>query len=119
MEQAASQYADAMDRYWRKKSAGAGVQERSGILSQIIKDFSGEGLDLSVAEKELAIAKSDKAKADMDLAVSWTYYQKISARGASIPEKIQLLSRMIERFARTGADLTDVKAELESLKFKK
>ena len=52
----------------------------------------------------------------MDLAIAWSYYQKIVARGSSTPERIQLLSRMIERFARSGVNLNHVKEELQSLR---
>lgn len=116
VKQTASRLADTMDRYWSRKSAGATVNERIAVLTQILKEFSGTGLDLSMAERELSIAKSDRAKAEVDLAVSWSYYQKIVARGANIPERIQLLSQMIERFARTGADLNNIRDELKSLK---
>lgn len=111
-----ARFADAMDKYWRRKSQGAGIEERIGILSQIEKEFSGAGIEISVTQKELAIAKSDRAKAEADLAISWSYYQKIVARGASVPERIELLSRMIERFARSGVDLTNVRDEMKSLR---
>jgi hypothetical protein len=119
LKAASSRFAESMDRYWRRKSEGAGVEERIGILTQILREYAGTGLEMSVAEKELAIAKSDRAKAEVDLAVAWSYYQKIVARGASVPERVELLSHMIERFARTGVDLTNVREELKSLRNRK
>jgi hypothetical protein len=119
LKAASSRFAESMDRYWRRKSEGAGMEERIGILTQILREYAGTGLEMSVAEKELAIAKSDRAKAEVDLAVAWSYYQKIVARGASVPERVELLSHMIERFARTGVDLTNVREELKSLRSRK
>lgn len=116
VKETAARFSEEMDRYWKRKAAGATVDERIGILTQVLKIFSGSGIDLSIAEKELAVVKSDRARAEMDLAISWSYYQKIVARGASVPERIELLSRMIDRFARTGADLTAVREELKALR---
>ena len=115
VKQMSERFAEAMDHYWKRKSAGASVSERLAILTQVLRDFENSGVDLSIAESEYEIAKSDRAKAETDLQVSWNYYQKIVARGASVPERIQLLGRMIERFARTGVDLTNLKTELKSL----
>lgn len=114
--QTAARFAEEMDHYWKRKAAGATVEERIGILTQVLKIFSGSGIDLSVAEKEMAVVKSDRAKAELDLAISWSYYQKIVARGASVPERIELLSKIIERFARTGADLSNLREELKALR---
>jgi small-conductance mechanosensitive channel len=115
VQQLSERFAEAMDQYWRRKSAGASVNERIALLSQILQDFENTEIDLSIAQSEYEIAKSDRAKAEMDLQISWSYYQKIVARGASVPERIQLLGRMIERFARTGVDLSNLKTELKSL----
>jgi hypothetical protein len=115
VQQLSERFAEAMDQYWRRKSAGASVNERIALLSQILQDFENTEIDLSIAQSEYEIAKSDRAKAEMDLQISWNYYQKIVARGASVPERIQLLGRMIERFARTGVDLNNLKTELKSL----
>lgn len=116
VKESSNRFADSMDRYWRRKSEGASVVERIGILNQILGEYEDSGVNLSMVRKELEFAKSDRSKAEMDLAVSWNYYQKIVARGVSIPERIQLLSRMIERFARTGVDITYLREELQALK---
>ena len=70
-------------------------------------------------EKELAGAKFDWSRAEDDLEVSWNYYNKIAARGATDSERIRLISRLIERFARTGLDLSNLRNELNSLKTQK
>lgn len=106
----------SMNMYWRRKSQGASLTEKIAVLTRVINEFSGTPVDLTTAEKELNIARSDRAKAEVDLSVSWSYYQKIVARGANVPERIQILSRMIKRFARTGVELDYLKDELDSLK---
>src|SRR5581483_8551054 len=98
-----------------EKVRRASVNERLALLTEILNGFQNSSVDVSIAQSEYEIAKSDRAKAETDLQISWNYYQKIVARGASVPERIQLLGRMIERFARTGVDLTNLKTELKSL----
>ena len=115
-EEIAARFAQALNRYWLRKSQEATVDERISILSQILKDFSDSEINLSQIEKELAVAKSDRAKAEVDLAVAWDYYQQMVARGASVPERIQLLSEMTIQFARTGADLKNILEELKALR---
>lgn len=118
-KESVSRFAGAMDRYWRRKSEGASIIERIELLTQILSEFNDSGASTAAAQKELDIAKSDRSKAEMDLAISWNYYQKIVARGVSVPERIQMLSRMIERFARTGVDVSYLREELNSLKGKR
>ncbi len=118
-KESVTRFAGAMDRYWRRKSEGASIVERIELLTQILSEFDNSGANTNTAQKELDIAKSDRSKAEMDLAISWNYYQKIVARGVSVPERVQMLSRMIERFARTGVDVSYLREELNSLKGKK
>lgn len=119
VKQLDTRIADKLNEYWKRKFAGATLDERIGILTQILRDFSDTGLDLSLIERELNSTKSEKARAEDDLEVSWNYYNKIAARGATVTEKIRLLSRLIERFARTGIDLTKLETELKVLKAQK
>jgi len=114
--EAAGRYGRLMERYWQAKSNGAALKERIGMLAGILKEFRPLGLDVSAAEAEYAVAISDRAKADADLSVTWTYYQKIAARGASLPERLEHLGRMMERFSRSGADLATVESELRALR---
>jgi len=111
-------FEQALDGYWRRKSQEAMVDERISILSEILKNFSGSQIDLSKVEQELAVAKSDRAKAEVDLGMEWNYYQQMVANGASIPERVQILSETILKFARTGADLTTILEELKALREK-
>ena len=117
-EELKERLAAAMDGYWRRKSQEATVDERISILSKIVKDFSDFKVDLSQVKEELAVAKSDRAKAEMDLAMAWDYYEQMVARGASVPERIQILSTITLKFSRTGADLTNVIEELKALREK-
>ncbi len=112
----ALRFAELMDKYWKRKSAGASNEERIALLRPILSEFRNKDFDVSVAENELAALERDKNRSDEDLAVSWNYYQKIAARGASVPERILLLNTMIERFSKTGADIARVRDELNSLK---
>lgn len=112
----AGQFAEEMERYWKKKSEGASSGERISILNRILADFGGKDLDVSVAENELAELEKDKTAAQEDLAVSWNYYRKIAERGASIPERVRLLETVISRFSKTGANVSEMREELNSLK---
>lgn len=114
--QTMNQFEELSNQYWVRKSAGALPKERIEILTRILEKFSDFDLDLSVMKSELAAAKSDLAKSEMDLSLSWSYYQKLSDRGASLSERIQLLNQMIKRFADTGVDLSNLHAELKSLR---
>ena len=112
----AARFAEAMERYWRKKSDGATIEERLVMLRQIVTNFNNPDLDISVAKNELAALESLKGSAEEDLAVSWNYYRKIAERGASVPERVLLLDAMISRFSKTAADLSEIRRELQSLK---
>ena len=119
VKQLDARISESMNKYWNRKFSGATISERIAILTQIVKEFSGTGTDLSSVEKELAGAKFDWSRAEDDLEVSWNYYNKIAARGATDSERIRLISRLIERFARTGLDLSNLRNELNSLKTQK
>ena len=110
---------ESMNAYWKRKLSNATFDERIGILTEILRKFSDTGIDLSVIERELSTTKSEKARSEDDLEVSWNYYNKIAARGASVTERIRLLSRLIERFATTGIDLTKLETELKIMKAQK
>ncbi len=116
LKAAASEFSNSMERYWKKKSSGASNEVRIGLLKQIAEKFKNMDVDISIALNELAELEAERSRSDEDLAVSWNYYQKIAARGTTIPERIMLLNAMNERFSKTGADLTRVRDELKSLK---
>ncbi len=110
------QYLVAMEGYKRKKVNGAQISERIEILNRIVDEFSRYGFNIADAMEELAMLKSDRAKSEVDLAFAWSYYQKVVVRGANIAERIGLLSQLVQRFVRTGTDLTVVERELKVLR---
>jgi len=116
LRELAARFAEEMERYWKKKSGGASSGERIAILKKILAGFGGKDLDVSVAEDELSELEKGRTAAQEDLAVSWNYYRKIADRGASIPERVRLLETLIGRFSKTGADLSEMRGELDSLK---
>lgn len=109
----------AIDRYWRRKLAGASLTERTRILNGIKEEFQGTNLDLTLIEKELETALSDARKAERELSSSWIYYQKVTIQGAGLPERIEILSQNIQKFAGTGVNLSHVVQELNTMKAQK
>lgn len=114
-----AQFGAAVDRYWKRKVSGAAITEKTAMLLKIKSDFSGTSVDLSLVENEIQELKSEVIKTEYELRDAWTYYQKIAVRGASVPDRIQILSQMIEKFARSGVNLNYVVQELRALQEQK
>ncbi len=116
------QFEEEFNRYLIRKAAGSTLIERVNILTEIVREFSqGEpgSYNFEIAKKDLEIIRSEKMTQETKFNSSWNNYMKLKAWGATVPDRIELLAEITERFAALGLDLTLVYEELQELKLQK
>ncbi|MBI4369338.1 MAG: type IX secretion system membrane protein PorP/SprF [Elusimicrobia bacterium] len=101
--------------YQRRSAGGAKASERIDLLEKIIIKYSGSGLDLKEAVRELAKLKMARAEVVKEFDASWDYYEQLATQEASQETRIELLQKIMEKYNGRDIDLSAVHQELEKL----
>lgn len=116
------QFEEEFNLYLIRKTAGSTLVERVKILTEINREFGREdygSYNFEIAKKELETILSEKMTQETKFNSSWNNYMKLKAWGAIVPDRIELLAEITDRFVSAGLDLALVYEELQELGPKK
>lgn len=110
-----ARYKAALGSYAIKVDRGMSLKDRRRAMEWLIEEFAPRKVDVSFARQELRRVRDDEGRIQNDFKMSMSFYKRIVQQGASRPERIGMLERIIQKYRSSGVDVSEAENELKKL----